>query len=109
MTKPHTPPDLGFDLKELEEEVDRYQAPPPKPKRRKPRILNAPSPRKIGKRPSPGRPKSVPDGRRCTFLLTEEQYLWLLKEAARRTIREERRYDTSALLRELIDQARGKS
>jgi hypothetical protein len=39
--------------------------------------------------------------------ITDEQREWLIREAAQRTLDTNQRHDTSMIVRELIDQARG--
>jgi len=79
-------PQLGFDLGELEQETSRYR--------------QEPIARKVGRPPTLHKPRS------CSFRLPEEQYQWLIEEAARRTLETGQRWDASMIVRELIDQAR---
>ncbi|WP_286294214.1 hypothetical protein [Methylomarinovum tepidoasis] len=83
------PPELGFDLDELEQETSRYR--------------QETIPRKAGRPPMLHKPRS------CSFRLPEDQYQWLIKEAARRTLATGKRWDASMIVRELIDKARSSS
>ena len=124
-------PNLGFELDELEQTVDRYrdQAPAtpatkPPPKRKATQAATRPrkprKPRTAAKKPSApptpgsppssprqGRPRTLPESRACSFRLTDAQYRWLLTESANRTLDTGKRHDASMLVRELIDRARG--
>jgi len=82
-------PQLGFDLDELERESSRYRQEPVARKAGRPPMLHKPRP--------------------CSFRLPEEQYRWLIEEAARRTLETGKRWDASMIVRELIEQARKSS
>ena len=85
-TKSTSPPPLPFDLKDLESQSSRYDAPPPSPSQ-------------------PGRRPLAPGARPVTVRLTPAQHEWALREAAHRTLRTGERHDVSRVIRELIDRA----
>jgi len=93
--------DIGFDLDELAGQVNHYKGPP---KPTSPEQATNPPP--AG---TLGRPRTLPPSTPCSFRLSNEQRQWLITEAADRTLHSGQRYDTSMLIRELIDQARGAS
>jgi hypothetical protein len=77
-------PELGFDIDDLQAQVDRYDRSPP----------------------PPGRPRALPPGTRpVTVRLSAAQHEWTLREAATRTLATGERHDVSRLIRDLIDRA----
>ena len=86
-TKSTSPPPLPFDLKDLESQSSRYDAPPPSPSQ-------------------PGRRPLAPGARPVTIRLTPAQHEWLIREAAQRALETGERHDVSGTIRELIDRAR---
>lgn len=75
-------PELGFDIDDLQAQVDRY----------------APAPS--------GRPRALsPGARPVSVRLTAAQHDWAVREAATRTLATGERCDVSRVVRELIDQA----
>lgn len=101
---PKPPPDIGFDLEELAEQVNHYKG-PAKPMNTQPAAQATPSesstPRTIG------RPRLLASSSSFSVRITDEQREWLIREAAQRTLDTNERHDTSMIVRELIDQARG--
>ena len=84
-TKTPAPP-LPFDLKDLESQTSRYDAPPPSPSQ-------------------PGRRPLAPGARPVTVRLTAAQHEWLIREAAHRALETGERHDVSGIIRDLIDRA----
>jgi len=105
---PKPPPDIGFDLDELAEQVNHYKG-PPKPMNAQPSSQPAPSDPSPPTTSTLGRPRLLPSSSSFSVRITDEQRQWLIREAAQRTLDTGERHDTSMLIRELIDQARGAS
>lgn len=88
-------PKLGFDFNELESSIKKYD---PAPKNAAPTTPT-----------QQGRPRILPrDSVTFSVRITKAQRDWLVREAAQRTLAGGDRFDTSMLMRELIDQAREK-
>lgn len=88
MSSPKSAPALGFDFHELEASLTKYDSAP--------------------RQAVPGRPRRLPtDAVTFSVRLSRAQRDWLVREAAQRTLAQGERHDTSMLVRELIDQARG--
>lgn len=101
MPIPKSAPKLGFDLEELEAQVEHYEV-TPKAARGQPTHSNVTA-------VPLGRPRTLPrDAVTFSVRISPAQRDWLVREAAQRTLDSGERYDTSMLVRELIDQARGR-
>jgi len=104
---PKPPPDIGFDLDELADQVNHYKG-PAKPMNAQPSAQTAPtesSPASTGS--TLGRPRLLSSSSSFSVRITDEQRQWLIREAAQRALDTGQRHDTSMIVRELIDQARG--
>jgi len=103
---PKSPPDIGFDLEELAEQVNHYKG-PAKPMNAQTTAQPTPSessPPATGS--TLGRPRLLSSSSSFSVRITDEQREWLIREAAQRTLDTNQRHDTSMIVRELIDQAR---
>lgn len=100
--------DIGFDLDELADQVNHYKG-PAKPTDAEQGGHDAVALLPATSAGALGRPRTLPPSIPCSFRLSEDQRRWLITEAAERTLQSGRRHDTSMILRELIDQARGAS
>ena len=103
---PKPPPDIGFDLEELAEQVNHYKG-PPKPMNAQSSAQPAPSESSPPRTSTIGRPRLLASSSSFSVRITDEQRQWLIREAAQRTLDTNERHDTSMIVRELIDQARG--
>jgi hypothetical protein len=106
---PKSPPDIGFDLEELAEQVNHYKG-PAKPMNAQTTAQPTPSePAAPAASTTLGRPRLLASSSSFSVRITDEQRQWLIREAAQRTLDTNQRHDTSMIVRELIDQARGAS
>jgi len=106
---PKSPPDIGFDLEELAEQVNHYKG-PAKPMNAQTTAQPTPSEPAAPAAPAAsttlGRPRLLASSSSFSVRITDEQREWLIREAAQRTLDTNQRHDTSMIVRELIDQAR---